>query len=155
MATYNVQMQRIWKNYEKEVTPMPTSPRVVAAWAIKKGLWQPHPSSIVAQCADDLTKALREEYRIDGKGRRFRVKHAVRTTKNGEQLTLWADIDFASRGHMERSFSQRRKQIVGDCYHLKTDMDCYNSLNSTEVPMQMIFDFTKDIQEMQILEGVA
>jgi hypothetical protein len=31
-----------------------------------------------------------------------------------------------------RSFSQRRQQIVGDCFQLKTDIDVYNGKHPTQ-----------------------
>jgi len=149
MATYNEQMLRIWRKYGKEVTQDPASPRIVAAWAIENGHWTPHPSNIVTQCAEGLSKALREDYRIDSLGRKYRAKHSVRESKDGEQTTLWADMDLASRNHMETSFSQRRRGIVGDCVKLKTDVDVYNTLYSENQPFQMVLDFSMDVQEMQ------
>ena len=152
MATYNEQMQAVWKKYEDTVAPTPAGPRVVADWAIKHGFWKPHPSDIVSQCADDLVKALREEYRTDRYGRRYRAKHAVRILQHGKQASLWADIENAPRSHMEKAFQQRRRQIVGDCHQLKTDVDVYNEANKGTEPIQVILNFTQDVEEMQRIE---
>ncbi len=153
MANYSEQMQNIWKQYEEAGMPVPASSKDVAAWAVQQGLWKPRPIDVISQCAEDLSRALREEYRTDAKGRRYRTKHAVRMKKNGEQYTLWADIETAPRDHMERAFAQRRKQIVGDCYQLKTDVDCYNDVHDEQEPIQMILDFTMDVAEIEIMEG--
>jgi two-component sensor histidine kinase len=49
--------------------------------------------------------------------------HAVRSKKGDKTMSLWADMDDvrAPRDHFVRSFAQRRQQIVGDCFQLKTD----------------------------------
>ena len=151
MANYNEQMQRIWKEYEKAGMQIPATAKDVAAWAIHNKLWEPRKSDIVSQCADDLATALRGEFRMDKKGRKYRAKHAVRKSVDGVQLTLWADIDKAPRTHMEQAFAQRRKQVVGDCFQLKTDVDCYNDARTQEEPIQMILDFTQDVEELQHL----
>ena len=150
---YAEQMQRIWQEYEGAGMPTPATTRDVAAWAIKQGLWKPRPADIVTQCADDLSKALREEYRTDKNGRRYRSKHAVRISSGGTQLTFWAAIDSAPRSHMEPAFSQRRHKVIGDCYQLKTDVDCYNSAHSSDFPINLILDFTMDVREMEVING--
>lgn len=148
MATYTEQMQRIWKKYEDSGESMPASSRDVAAWAIRNGHWRPQPADIIAQCAEDLSRALREEYHTDAKGRRVRSKHAVRVKQGGRQLTLWADMRTASRPHMELAFAQRRQQIVGDCVQLKCDVDSYNEAHSEQLPLPLILDFTDDAAEV-------
>ena len=152
--TYTEQMQNIFKKYEDSGMPYPATKHQVAEWAINNGLWKPRPANIISQCADDLAKALREEYKTDSKGRRIRTKHVVKQKKNGQMTFLWADIDNAPRDHMEMAFAQRRKQIVGDCYQLKTDVDYYNENNVSEAPIQMELDFTDDIAELQYLENM-
>jgi hypothetical protein len=148
MATYNEQMQKIWRAYEESGMPVPATARDVATWAIDLGLWEPRQADIISQCADDLARALREEYRTDGFGRRYRTKHAVRITRGGVQYSLWADLDAAPREHMERAFAQRRQQIIGDCFQLRIDVDVYNDNNSDASPIQLILDFTRDVEEM-------
>jgi hypothetical protein len=56
---------------------------------------------------------------------------------------------------MGKAFAQRRKQIVGDCYQLKTDVDCFNDAHSVDNPIQLILDFSEDIEELQCVEDVA
>jgi len=151
---YSEQMQEIWKKYELSGMPVPATKHDVAEWAINEGLWKPRPIDIVSQCADDLARALREEYRTGSNGQRVRTKHVVRTKKNGRQMHFWADIDSAPRSHMVNAFAQRRKQVVGDCYQLKTDVDYYNGVNKQAEPIQVVLDFTDDIAEIQAMEDM-
>src|ERR1035437_6736340 len=150
MATYTESLQEFWKMYEAEKGQgSAVNSHDVAAWAYHKGLWKPRPKNVIDILADDLSRAWREEYRTDRLGRRYRAKHAVRTNENGKQMTLWADIDTATRPHMERAFAQRRQQVVGDCFQLKTDVDVYNDQHDTDAPIQFVLDFAKDVEESQ------
>ncbi len=56
----------------------------MADWAIRTGKWQLPDSAAVKQCAEDLSRAMREEFVTDRKGRRVRVKHPVSIRKGGE-----------------------------------------------------------------------
>lgn len=146
--SYNEQLQKLFSEYESSGNPTPASLREIAAWAIERGLWKPRTIDIIDVLAEDLGQALREEYRTDRKGRRYRAKHAVRITRGGRQLTLWADMDRSSRDHMQMAFQQRRQNIVGDCLHLRTDVDVYNDKNSDQPPLQLSLDFTQDVVEL-------
>ena len=44
----------------------------------------------------------------------------------GIGYTFWGVKDHSHRPFMEKAFGQRRRQIVGDCLQLKTDVDVYN-----------------------------
>jgi hypothetical protein len=154
MATYHQQMQAIFQSYQEEVSPDPADLKDIARWAIDKGLWRPRPADIHARFAGDMADALRDEYRVDKAGRRYRAKHAVRSAKGGQQISFWADIDSAPRTHMVKAFAQRRQQVVGDCYQLRQDVDHYNSIDSRNPPIQLILDFTADIEELLIAEGI-
>jgi hypothetical protein len=139
--------QRSERSRRAVLQPTPATSHEVAAWAVRKGLWHPRPADVIAQCAADLADALREEYITDAKGRRVRAKHAARVTKDGKQLSFWADIRTAPRSHMELAFRQRRNQIVGDCKQLKNDVDSYNDANASQPAIPMLFDFTDDLDE--------
>lgn len=151
MSNYNEVLQGIWKKYTDAGMPMPASKNEVAMWAYEQGLWQPKPTDFIAKFADELARAAREEYRTDAKGRRYRARHPAKMLRNGESLYLWDDIDIADREHMQRAFSQRRKQIVGDCCQLKTDVDHYNDNRPEEEPIQMVMDFTDDVAEREAM----
>lgn len=151
MKTYAEQMQAIVTSFIESRQPWPASTHEIAAWAIGTGRWEPPRSSVVDMCADDLARAMREEYITDPQGRRVRSKHAARVKRHGQQITLWADIRNADRHHMEIAFQQRRQQIVGDCAQLKCDVDSYNENRSKSNPIQMVFDFTQDLAELDAL----
>ncbi len=149
MANYPEQMQAIFDRYNTEVDSSPVSLDDVAVWAISQGLFHPAPRDVVKICREALADSLRQERRVDDKGRRYRAKHSVRTTFGGAQLSLWADIDNAPRSFMEKSFGQRRKAIADDSFQIKQDVDHYNDEHSDEPPIQMVLDFTEDVAEME------
>lgn len=55
---------------------------------------------------------------------------------------------------MQQAFAQRRGQIVGDCHQLRLDVDHYNAARKDEENIQLVLDFTDDVEEMLIAEGV-
>jgi hypothetical protein len=61
----------------------------------------------------------------------------------------------APREHMEVAFQQRRQQIVGDCRQLKWDVDSYNQNHNAGEELQMVFDFTLDLEEIEALAAIA
>jgi hypothetical protein len=152
MTTYNEQMQGIWNKYEAAGMPMPATAKEIAAWAIEHGHWAPRRADVIAQCAEDLAKAFREEYRTDSQGRRYRAKLAARKKTGGRQLTFWEDIDKAEREFMQLNVAQRRQQIVGDCYRVKIEVDHYNDMHPSEPPIQVVLDFSRDVEELQSLD---
>lgn len=147
LATYTKQLQRIVDAYLEAGQPWPATTHAIAGWAVRNALWHPQPSTIIDQCANQLSRAMREDYIIDPQGRAVRAKHVARVEQGGEQIALWADIRSASRQHMQIAFQQRRQQIVGDCKQLKTDLDSYNENRNPGTPLQMVFDFTLDLEE--------
>ena len=118
MTTYNEQLQRTWRLYEENHGHPAASAREVVIWGVAEGLISLAHRDPYDQLAEDMSRALREQYGTDAMGRRYRVNHAVRVYKNGVQITFLAMMDFAPRSHMEKAFTQRREQIVGDCYQL-------------------------------------
>ncbi|MFH1747711.1 MAG: hypothetical protein ABIG44_11805 [Planctomycetota bacterium] len=150
--SYTEKMQEVANKYMDSGQSWPATAREVAAWAIRERLWEPSDSALIDQCADHLARAMREEYITDPQGRAVRVKHAARLARQGRQLNLWADIRSASREHMEITFQQRRHQIVGDCRQLKIDVDSYNDNNNNGAPIQMVFDFTLDLEELEMTD---
>ena len=147
MPTYSKELQKLVRAYMESGQAWPASTHDIAKWAVNKGLWRPQPSAVIDQCANQLAKAMREEHIIDPQGRLVRAKHVAKMERNGEQVALWEDIRTASRQHMEIALKQRRQQIVGDCKQLKTDMDSFNENRNLGKPIQMVFDFTLDLEE--------
>ncbi|CUR74776.1 hypothetical protein ACLQ9J_08375 [Bordetella hinzii] len=124
----------------------------LAAWAYKNGLHKPNAKTIIDAIAADIAQVFREEYRTDRHGRRYRAKHATTKKEGNKTLSLWADLDDpnAPHEHFQRSFAQRRLQIVGDCFQLKTDVDVYNDQRQPEKPIQVVLDFSDDVEELQL-----
>lgn len=142
--SYTDRLQEIANRYMGSHEGTATA-KEIASWAIGQTLWKPQPIDLINQCADQLARAMREEYIKDPQGRIVRAKHAARQGK----LSIWADIRAASRTHMEIAFKQRRKQIVGDCRQLKVDTDSYNENRCPSNPIQLLFDFRRDLEEME------
>lgn len=151
MATYNEQLQSIVDDYIQAGEEWPATVRQIGAWAVREKRWQPHPASLVSQCAEALSSAMREDYIVDAQGRTVRAKHAARIN----QTVLWADIRTAPRQHMEIAFTQRRRAILGDCRQLKIDVDSFNENRVPTEPIQMILDFTTDLLEEAALAKEA
>lgn len=147
--TYSKQLQGVIAQYRKSGRPWPASARDIAAWVIENKLWAMRPTDIVNRCADELARAMREEYIVDPQGRTVRAKHAAKVKVNGEQMTLWDDIRTADRDFMAIAFQQRRQQVVGDCRQLKVDVDSYNQNKNPGEPIQIVFDFTLDVLEAE------
>lgn len=141
--------QRIIKPYERSGKSWPATAHEIAEWALQNRLWDAHPSIVLNQCADEIARAMREEVVTDPQGRRVRAKHVANIRRDGKQLPLWDDIRRADREHMQIAFQQRRQQIVGDCRQLKVDVDSYNDNRNRAQPIQMIFDFTLDLAELE------
>ncbi len=155
MASYKEEMQKFWALYHEAGHSGPSTAKDVAAWAYDQGLWRPRTSDVIDVLAEDLARAWREEYGTDKCGRRYRKKHPVRVTENGQTRFEWDEMDTAPRPHMELAFAQRRQQIVGDCVQLKVDVDVYNDKNPEQEPIQPVFDFTNDIEEELLEEEAA
>ena len=151
MAKYNEQMAALAERFQAATGRTTYTTKEVGAWALDSGLWEPHREGILSQFAEDLSRALREQYITDPQGRRVRSKHAIR--QEGEQGSLWADIRLATRDHMAAAFQQRRQQVVSDCRQLKVDVDSYNQNQNSGKPIQMIFDFTLDLAELELADA--
>lgn len=140
--TYVRNLQRIVNDYMASGRSVATA-REMAAWAVHNNLWKPRPADVINQCAEQLSRAMREEYIVDPQGRTVRAKHAARM----EQIVLWADIRTAEPRHLEIAFKQRRQQILGDCRQLQRDVDSFNQNRQPSKPIQIVFDFTNDLEE--------
>jgi hypothetical protein len=142
--------QSVWHLYESEHGHKPARARDAVAWAVARGLLkEPKPISGIDILASQMANALREEYDTH-KGFRYRVNHAVRVSRDGEQQTFWAMMGYADHPHMEKAFAQRREHIIGECVQLNTDVTVYNDMNAGKHPqIQMILDFTEDVAERQ------
>ncbi len=149
---------RVWSRFNFQLsfahTPehehAPSRTRDAVDWAISQGLLAtPPPIDPCEALANQMSKALAQELDTH-KGHRYRVNHAVRTTKDGKPQSFWAIMGFAPHEHMEKAFAQRREHIVGECAQLNTDVVVYNDMNEGKVPeIQIILDFSEDVAERQ------
>jgi hypothetical protein len=155
MATKNEQFQKVWRLYERAHGSLPATAREASVWGVNQGLLSLPDIDPYDALSEDMARALREEYATDAQGRRYRVNHAVRVTKGGVQHTFWAILGEAPLQHMQKAFTQRREQIVGDCLQLKIDVDAYNALNDDQPAIQLELDFTYDIEERLALTDRA
>lgn len=153
MTAYANQVKAYLERYQAEVGGDGVlDPHAVAEWAFRNGLHKPSLKTVIEVIAADIAQVFREEYRTDTLGQRYRAKHAVRSKKGNKTMSLWADIDDerVPRDHFVRSFAQRRNQIVGDCFQLKTDVDVYNGKHPAQQLIQIPLDFTYDVEELQL-----
>jgi hypothetical protein len=150
VVTYNEQLQRIWHAYEKEHGYLPARPRDAVVWGAERGMIEVPEPDPFDSLAEDMSRALREEFGTDRLGRRYRKNHAVRVTKGGVQHTFWAILGYAPREDMQKAFIQRREQIVGDCVQLAVDVEVYNDQNKDQPLIQMLLDFRDDVEERRI-----
>jgi hypothetical protein len=151
MSGYSAAIKNYVQRYKNEVGDDGLmDPHVLAEWAYKHGLHKPSVRTVIDAIASDIAKSFREEYRTDKYGRRYRAKHAAAVKRGNKSFSLWADMDDpnAPHDHFVKSFGQRRQQIVGDCHQLKADVDVYNDKKCPEQPIQIVLDFTLDIEEM-------
>jgi hypothetical protein len=128
------------------------NPHEVAEWAYRNGCHKPNVKTVIDAIAADIAQMFREEYRTDARGRRYRAKHAATEKCGNKTLSLWGDLDDpnAPHEHFVKSFAQRRQQIVGDCFQLKTDVDVYNDQREPVAPIQVVLDFSLDVEELQL-----
>lgn len=145
-------LQEIVRKYIAGGHPLPASPKDIARWAINNKYWAPKPEAIVKQCADEIARAMAAEYFSDAQGRRIRAKHAVVFPEGPKQYALWDDIRTAEHKHIETALQQRRHHILNECKQLKNDVDYYNENRDPPRPIQMVFDFTLDLEEMALAQ---
>ncbi|MBI1901043.1 MAG: hypothetical protein HYS13_08025 [Planctomycetia bacterium] len=146
VSPYLERIQKYANQYLEETGQERVTTKEVAVWLVRTKRWEPPADLVIEKCRQDVSRAFREEYISDDRGRSVRVKHAARITEGPIQKVWWSDIRRAPREHMELAFRQRREQIVGECRQLKRDMDFFNVLHEDD-PIQLMFDFTDDIEE--------
>jgi hypothetical protein len=50
---------------------------------------------------------------------------------------------------MQQSIQQRREAIADDCWQLKQDLDSYNEYHNPAEPLQVLLDFSEDVEERE------
>ncbi len=133
----------------------PVSLNDVYEFAARRRLWAPPKIDVRQRFRKDMAHALRGGYFPDDRGRSVRRYHAAKHVHCDEfgvvvQEVFWADMLSSPpppRDHMEVALKGRREQIVGDCYQLKVDVEYYNGGHASDNPIQMVWDFTYDLED--------
>jgi hypothetical protein len=76
-------LQNVVNRYINSGAPWPATTHQIAEWAIRNKQWDAEPSSLVDICANQLARAMRDEYITDPQGRTVRAKHAARFESGG------------------------------------------------------------------------
>lgn len=148
MATQYQMKQRVIRQYKDETGKTEVDLNEVVDYAVSKGwIKLPPPKDPKHELVKEFARAAREEIRYDKKtGQPYRANHVIVASQGEDQLHLWVDIDEAPRKHMVKSLGMRREQMVGDGLQLTLDQDHWNSIHPDEEPIQLIMDFTDDIE---------
>jgi len=150
MASWNEQLLDIVDKFQ-EKNPGPFTAKQAAAFGLSTGMYKPHAGKLLSMVAEEISRAMREQYIKDPQNRTVRAKHVARLVVEGEQKSLWDSIDTAEPWFMQVALKQRRQQIVGDCKQLKIDTDSYNENWNTSEPIQMSLNFTADVEELELV----
>lgn len=145
-------LQEIVRQYIDAGHPTPANPKDIARWAIDKGLWAQRPEAVVTQCADQIARAMAQEYFTDSGGRRIRAKHAVVYQEGPHSYSLWDDIRTAEHPFVQLSLQQGRRNVLNQCRQLKNDADYYNEERKPEQPINLVFNFELDLEEMDLAQ---
>jgi len=147
MATKAQEMQSIIRRFREETGKTSIDMHEVAKYAAGMGWPLPKPKTALDRLAEQFSSAAREEVRKDTvTGKPYRANLAVTSWQGSQQITLWTDIDQAPRPIAQRSFQQRREQMVGDAVQLTFDVMHWNRVNPQDAPIEMPMDFTDDVQ---------
>ena len=143
-------LQDIVRQYQSAGHSMPANPKDIARWAIENRLWQQRPEAVVTQCADQIARAMSTEYFEDASGNRVRAKHAVVHPEGPHSYSLWDDIRTADHPFVSVSLQQNRRNILSTCKQLKNDTDYYNENRNPPAPINMVFNFELDLEELEL-----
>ena len=145
-------LQEITEQYRAAGEKWPTTCKDIAAWAIREGIWKPYPKNLVTQCASEIAAAMREEHYTDPQGRSVRAKRPYRAVDvldgNEEQVFLWVEMREADEEQAQMAFQFGRKIVVDGCRQLKVGVESYNENNPHGAYIEMSFDITDDMSEM-------
>ena len=99
-----------------------------------------------------IATAMREEHFTDPQGRSVRKKRPFRAEGllegSEDQGFLWVDMQEAKHEEAEMAFQYGRKLNLDSCRQLKVGVDSYNDNNSHRAYVEMSFDFTDDLLEL-------
>ena len=145
--TKTQELQRWIREYRSTTGIKEVNHHELAAWLKRKGWPMPKPKTDVDLLAEKISEAARLETRQDKiTGDQYRAYHSF-TVPNGSngQLTLWVDIDEATRVQMWKSTVNKREQMVGEAWRLTIDVEHWNRINPDQEPIQVPLDFQPDV----------
>lgn len=123
----------------------------VAKWAINNGQYTPPSVDVVTGLAQKLSRGVRNLHMKDSQGRSVRMMHCTTNREGQTKMTLWYDMRTATPDVMKRAFQQRREQNIADNYQLKVDCDSYNENYNTGEQINLVFDYTDDLEELELI----
>ena len=145
--TKTQELQRWIREYRRTTGIKEVDHHILAEWLKKKGWPMPKPKSDVEMLAKQISDAARLETRQDKiAGEEYRAYHSFTVPSGKGQLTLWVDIDEATRSQMWKSTVNKREQVVGELWRMTIDTEHWSRVNPDEDPIQMPLDFTDDIE---------
>ena len=126
----------------------------IAAYLYYQRKLEPQAKSQIQLLAKDVSRAMSNQHKIDGKGRRVRQKLCFKrkvTNPDGSTYVqaTWLDKDFAAPTVKEEIFDQRRDSAVNIVWQLKQDIDHYNEFDNPGAPYQTTFDFIGDMADRE------
>jgi hypothetical protein len=130
------------------------SAREILRWAWENKKWEPHPDDFLRAGAEQLARAMRDDYEKDPQGRAIRTNHVVYEDRGGEQIPIWIDYQTATREQMVMAFQGRRGQISNDCVQLFNDVNSYNENRNPAEPIQIVFNFSFDLEEQALAQSI-
>jgi hypothetical protein len=121
--------------------------RLVAAWAIGKGLWHPQPEDKIKRLARDLSRAARQDYILDDDELPVRHIHAYKVKQGEVQLTFWVMMEEATPSQMRNSAQLRRNGFLSDAIQLDRDVRHYNKHYNPGDPIEVEYNLFPDVDE--------
>ena len=153
MATFNEQLLRAWEEWEATTGEDANNPNDFIDWAIFNGKLAPRPEDIRKIFRRQLSTALRQAMRVDEEGTTYRAKQCVSIIENGNQRSLWFDVDRGGTPQLrQKAARQRRDSIANDIYRAMCDVEHMNLVYLEDEPIQFELNFTEDYEERKALE---
>ena len=97
MASYNDQLLDVVDKFQEE-HPGPFTLKQVAAFGLNTGQIKPHQGKLLSIVAEEISRAMREQYIKDPQNRTVRAKHVARLVVEGEQRACGTVSTRLSRG---------------------------------------------------------
>ena len=150
MSSFAKQIQRLVKEYRLAGQVWPASKGEIAEWALSVGKYDISPAVAKRVLANEIGRALREEYITDTKGRRIRVKYSAKVRrKEGEPpLTLWGDVRTEPMSFLRVAHAGRRNGIVAEARQWYNDGRFINETHPNDEQLPLILNFTRDVEEL-------